>query len=77
MMVLKQTKRLATHPIGIDAFNQRASPLACFDGSLQYSVNVDVVALDVGVLVCFRCRPTDEDGLVQLSLERELPRRGH
>lgn len=77
MMVLKLTNKLATHPIGIDAFDQRARPFAGFHGSLQYSVNIDVVALDVGVLVCFRCRPADEDGLVQLSLERELPRRRH
>lgn len=77
MMVLKQTKKLATHPIGINAFHQRTSSLAGFHGSLQYSIDVDVVALDVCVLVRFWCRPADENGLVQLSLERELPRRRH
>lgn len=77
LMIVLIYKRLSTHPIGVDAFNQRACPLAGLHSRFEDPINVNMVALDVGVLVCFRGRPADEHGFVQLPLQRELPRCRH
>lgn len=60
---------------GVDALDQRPCPLASPDCGLEESVDVDVVGLDGPRGRVGRGVPTDEDALVELSLEGELDRR--
>lgn len=64
-----------THLITVDALYKSPRPLCSLDGSLKYSINVNMVAFYVipwtNVLWS---GPTDQDTLIELSLQCQLPR---
>lgn len=67
----------STHPVGIDAFNEGPASVARPDGGPEDAVHVDVVAGDVTGLWrgSLGMIPADDDRLVQLPFQRQLPRR--